>query len=66
MAIYDGLFAIVVDADIDGGLASLVGACTIGLALASGVTLGGYFGRPVDRGRPRYDKRVSGSVPDTG
>lgn len=58
LAIYDGLFAIVVDNDIQGGLGALVGACAIGLALAAGVTLGEYLGRPVHRGRDRYDKRV--------
>jgi uncharacterized membrane protein YjjP (DUF1212 family) len=58
LAIYDGLFALVVVADIDGGLAALVGACAIGLALAAGVTLGEYLGRPVNGGRDRYDKRV--------
>jgi uncharacterized membrane protein YjjP (DUF1212 family) len=58
LAIYDGLFAIVVDGDIDGGLGGLVGACAIGLALAAGVTLGEYLGRPLNGGRDRYDKRV--------
>jgi len=58
LAIYDGLFAIVVDGDIDGGLAALVGAGAIGLALAAGVTLGEYLGRPLHGGRDRYDKRV--------
>jgi uncharacterized membrane protein YjjP (DUF1212 family) len=58
LAIYDGLFAIVVDGDIDGGLGGLVGACAIGLALAAGVTLGEYLGRPLHGGRDRYDKRV--------
>jgi uncharacterized membrane protein YjjP (DUF1212 family) len=58
LAIYDGLFAIVVDSDIDGGLAALVGACAIGLALAAGVTLGEYLGRPLSGMRDRYDKRV--------
>jgi uncharacterized membrane protein YjjP (DUF1212 family)/uncharacterized membrane protein YjjB (DUF3815 family) len=58
LAIYRGLFAIVVDADIDGGLAALVGAAAIGLALAAGVTLGEYLGRPVSGARDRYDERV--------
>lgn len=58
LAIYDGLFAIVVDADIDAGLTALVGAAAIGLALAAGVTLGEFFGRPVNGIRDRYDKRV--------
>jgi uncharacterized membrane protein YjjB (DUF3815 family) len=58
LAIYDGLFAIVVNSDIDGGLVALVGAGAIGLALAAGVTLGEYLGRPINGRRDRYDKRV--------
>ena len=58
LAIYDGLFAMVVDADVEGGLAALVGAAAIGLALAAGVTLGEYLGRPVNSMRDRFDKRV--------
>jgi uncharacterized membrane protein YjjP (DUF1212 family) len=58
LAIYHGLFAIVVDADIQGGLTGLVGAAAIGLALAAGVTLGEYLGRPLSGRRDRWDKRV--------
>jgi uncharacterized membrane protein YjjP (DUF1212 family) len=58
LAIYQGLFAIVVDADIQGGLGALVGASAVGLALAAGVTLGEYLGRPVSGARDRYDRRV--------
>jgi uncharacterized membrane protein YjjP (DUF1212 family) len=58
LAIYHGLFAIVVDADIEGGLSALVGAAAVGLALAAGVTLGEYLGRPVSGSRDRYDERV--------
>ena len=58
LAIYHGLFAIVVGADIEGGLSALVGAAAIGLALAAGVTLGEYLGRPVSGSRDRYDERV--------
>jgi uncharacterized membrane protein YjjB (DUF3815 family) len=58
LAIYRGLFAIVVDADYQGGLATLVGAAAVGLALAAGVTLGEYLGRPVSARRDRYDERV--------
>jgi uncharacterized membrane protein YjjP (DUF1212 family) len=58
LAIYRGLFAIVVEADIQGGLAALVGASAVGLALAAGVALGEYLGRPVSGGRDRYDQRV--------
>ncbi|MGY1625193.1 threonine/serine exporter ThrE family protein [Geodermatophilus sp. SYSU D00965] len=58
LAIYHGLFLIVVDGDIDGGLAALVGALAVGLALAAGVTLGEYLGRPVSAERDRFDERV--------
>jgi uncharacterized membrane protein YjjP (DUF1212 family) len=58
LAIYQGLFAIVVAADIEGGLTALVGAAAVGLALAAGVTLGEYLGRPVSGARDRYDERV--------
>ena len=58
LAIYQGLFAIVVDADIEGGLTALVGAAAVGLALAAGVTLGEYLGSPVNGARDRYDERV--------
>jgi uncharacterized membrane protein YjjB (DUF3815 family) len=58
LAIYHGLFAIVVDADQQGGLAALVGAAAIGLALAAGVTLGEFLGRPLSGERDRYDERV--------
>jgi uncharacterized membrane protein YjjP (DUF1212 family) len=58
LAIYQGLFGIVVEADIEGGLAALVGALAIGLALAAGVALGEYLGRAVSGGRDRYDRRA--------
>jgi uncharacterized membrane protein YjjB (DUF3815 family) len=58
LAIYRGLFAIVVEADLSGGLASLVGALAIGLALAAGVSLGEYLGRPLGGRRDRFDRRV--------
>jgi uncharacterized membrane protein YjjB (DUF3815 family) len=58
LAIYRGLFAIVVEADVQGGLTALVGAAAVGLALAAGVTLGEYLGHPVRGGHDRYDRRV--------
>lgn len=58
LAIYHGLFTIVVDARIDDGLGALVGAGAVGLALAAGVTLGEYLGRPLSGERDRYDERV--------
>ncbi len=53
-----GLFAVVVDADVQGGLTALVGAAVVGLALAAGVTLGESPGEPVGARRDRYDERV--------
>jgi uncharacterized membrane protein YjjP (DUF1212 family) len=58
LAIYHGLFTIVVEARIDDGLGALVGAGAVGLALAAGVTLGEYLGRPLSGERDRYDERV--------
>lgn len=58
LAIYRGLFAVVVDGDVPGGLESLVGAAAIGLGLAAGVTLGEYLGRSLSGRRDRFDRRV--------
>ncbi|MGY1667659.1 threonine/serine ThrE exporter family protein [Geodermatophilus sp. SYSU D00696] len=58
LAVYHGLFTIVVEARIDDGLGALVGAGAVGLALAAGVTLGEYLGRPLSGERDRYDERV--------
>ncbi|MGY2080112.1 threonine/serine ThrE exporter family protein [Modestobacter sp. SYSU DS0657] len=58
LAIYRGLFAIVVEADVRSGVNELVGAAAIGLALAAGVVLGRYVGRPVGGRLDRFDRRV--------
>ena len=58
LAIYRGLFSIVVESDIPGGLDALVGAGAVGLALAAGVALGKYFGRPLGGKRDRFDRRA--------
>lgn len=58
LAIYRGLFAVVVEADVSAGVNALVGAAAIGLALAAGVVLGRYFGRPLGGGQDRFDRRV--------
>lgn len=58
LAVYGGLFTVVVNNDINSGLTALVGALAVGLALAAGVTLGEYLGRPLNGRRDRYDKRV--------
>jgi uncharacterized membrane protein YjjP (DUF1212 family) len=58
LAIYQGLFAIVVEGDLPGGLSALVGALAIGLALAAGVSLGEHLGRPLGGQRDRFDRRV--------
>jgi uncharacterized membrane protein YjjP (DUF1212 family) len=57
LAIYGGLFAIVVDGDAERGLSSLVGAAAIGLGLAAGVTLGEYFATRI-RDRDRFERGV--------
>jgi uncharacterized membrane protein YjjB (DUF3815 family) len=58
LAIYHGLFAIVVEGDLQNGLGALVRATAVGLALAAGVTLGEYLGRPLSGGHDRYDRRA--------
>jgi uncharacterized membrane protein YjjP (DUF1212 family) len=58
LAIYRGLFAIVVEGDPLSGLNALVGAAAIGLGLAAGVVLGRYLGRPLGGERDRFDRRV--------
>lgn len=58
LAIYRGLFAVVVDGDVPGGTAGLVGAAAVGLALAAGVVLGRYLGRPLGGGLDRFERRV--------
>jgi uncharacterized membrane protein YjjB (DUF3815 family) len=58
LAIYHGLFAIVVEEDLLNGLGTLVRAAAVGLALAAGVTLGEYLGRPLGGEDDRYDRRV--------
>ncbi|SCX44452.1 Uncharacterized membrane protein YjjP, DUF1212 family [Klenkia marina] len=58
LAIYRGLFAVVVDDDVPGGTAGLVGAAAVGLALAAGVVLGRYLGRPLGGQLDRFERRV--------
>ena len=58
LAIYHGLFAIVVEGDLQDGVGVLVRAGALGLALAAGVTLGEYLGRPLGGGQDRYDRRA--------
>ena len=65
LAIYRGLFAIVVDEDVPGGSNLLVGAAAIGLALAAGVVLGRYFGQPLGGRLDRFDRRVRRRVTST-
>ena len=60
LAIYRGLFAVVVDGDLPGGTARLVGAAAVGLALAAGVVLGRYLGRPLGGRINRFERRVRG------
>ena len=58
LAIYRGLFAVVVDDDVPRGTAGLVGAAAVGLALAAGVVLGRYLGRPLGGQLDRFERRV--------
>lgn len=58
LAIYRGLFAVVVDGDVPRGAAGLVGAAAVGLALAAGVVLGRYLGRPLGGRLDRFERRV--------
>ena len=58
LAIYHGLFAIVVEGDLQDGVGVLVRAAALGLALAAGVTLGEHLGRPLGGGQDRYDRRA--------
>ncbi|MCA0145071.1 threonine/serine exporter ThrE family protein [Blastococcus sp. LR1] len=58
LAIYRGLFEIVVEDDVAGGLGRLVGAAAIGLGLAAGVVLGRFLGRPLGGRQDRFDRRV--------
>ena len=58
LAIYQGLFALVVEGDLEEGVGILVRAAAVGLALAAGVTLGEYLGRPLSGGQDRYDRRA--------
>lgn len=57
LAIYRGLFAVVVESDVQEGVNALVGAAAVGLALAAGVVLGRYFGRLLGD-QDRFDRRV--------
>jgi uncharacterized membrane protein YjjB (DUF3815 family) len=58
LAIYRGLFAVVVDDDVPRGTAGLIGAAAVGLALAAGVVLGRYLGRPLGGQLDRFERRV--------
>ncbi|GHE08947.1 threonine/serine ThrE exporter family protein [Klenkia taihuensis] len=58
LAIYRGLFAVVVDGDVPAGTSGLVGAAAVGLALAAGVVLGRYLGRPLGGRLDRFERRV--------
>jgi uncharacterized membrane protein YjjP (DUF1212 family) len=58
LAIYHGLFSIVVANDLQNGAGFLVRAGAVGLALAAGVTLGEYLGRPFSGGNDGYDRRA--------
>ncbi|MFP5336537.1 MAG: threonine/serine exporter ThrE family protein [Actinomycetes bacterium] len=58
LTIYRGLFAIVVDADVDRGVAQLATAGAIGLGLAAGVTFGEFLATGVRTELDRWDRKV--------
>ncbi len=58
LTIYDGMFAIVVEANIDRGLGRLVEAGAIALGLAAGVTLGEFLATPVRRSMDGFERAV--------
>ncbi|NUS42554.1 MAG: threonine/serine exporter family protein [Mycobacteriaceae bacterium] len=57
LAIYRGMFALVRDSDPIAGIATLISAASIGLAIAAGVTLGEFVAAPVVR-MDRWERRV--------
>ncbi|GAA0238290.1 threonine/serine exporter family protein [Saccharothrix mutabilis subsp. mutabilis] len=56
---YRGLYQLTVEADA-GGLSTLVLAAGTALALASGVVLGEFLGRPVRTGLSRLERKLAG------
>jgi uncharacterized membrane protein YjjP (DUF1212 family) len=58
LAIYRGLFWIIVEGNLQAGLGSLTGALATGLALAAGVTLGEFLATPVRTGVDRFERAV--------
>ncbi|MGC0141945.1 threonine/serine ThrE exporter family protein [Pseudactinotalea sp. Z1732] len=58
LAIYRGMFALVEGDHVLAGSSELIGAFMIGLALAAGVTLGGYLATPLRRRIDRFNEMV--------
>lgn len=58
LAIYRGLFWIIVDGNLQAGLGSLTTALAVGLGLAAGVTLGEFLATPVRTGVDRFERSV--------
>lgn len=58
LAIYRGMFSLVEGDHILAGTSELMGAIVIGLALAGGLTLGGYMASPLRRRIDRFNRMV--------
>ena len=58
LAIYRGLFWIIVEGNLQAGLGSLTSALAVGLGLAAGVTLGEFLATPVRTGVDRFERSV--------
>ncbi len=58
LAIYRGLYWIIVDNNLQAGLGSLTSALAVGLGLAAGVTLGEFLATPVRTGIDRFERSV--------
>jgi len=58
LAIYRGLFWLIVEGNLQAGLGSLTSALAVGLGLAAGVTLGEFLATPVRSGVDRFERAV--------
>ena len=58
LAIYRGLYWVIVEGNLQAGLGSLTSALAVGLGLAAGVTLGEFLATPVRTGVDRFERSV--------
>lgn len=58
LAIYRGLYWIIVEGNLQAGLGSLTSALAVGLGLAAGVTLGEFLATPVRTRIDRFERSV--------